>query len=271
MKAAVFGWPIEHSLSPALHHFWLNVYKIDGLYLKMAVAPDDLKLALKQLAVDQFRGVNLTVPHKETALSLVDRLDPLAERVGAINTVVVQKDGSLFGLNTDVFGFTQNLLLNGFRFGEGPTTILGAGGAARAAIVALKMQPGRQPIRLVNRTLDRAKQVADQLGEDVIPFAWGDEAAFADSTLLVNATTIGLKGSVFPTLPLHKLSPKATVMDMVYTPPMTGLLRIAKHEGFSTVDGLGMLLHQARPAFEAFFGCDPIVTEELRQTIVGAL
>lgn len=274
-RAAVIGWPIEHSLSPRLHQYWLNLYGIKGNYEKIAVAPPDLAATLANLAANSYRGVNLTVPHKEPALKLVDNIEPLARRVGAINTVVVQDDGSLLGRNTDVFGFTENLRSHGFVMNNGCAVIVGAGGAARAALVAL-LGMGARDIRIINRTLDRAtalvREFAHELGGDPITsYAWDDDRALAGADLLVNATSLGLKGQPPLTLSLDHLPLDATVTDMVYAPLKTDLLIRAANRGHAVIDGLGMLLHQARPAFQAFFGRDPEVTPELRAHVLSAL
>jgi shikimate dehydrogenase len=263
LKAAVMGWPIEHSLSPKLHQFWLKRYKIEGHYSALAVAPEDLETSLKALFHMGFSGVNLTVPHKETGLLWVDRRDEIAKRVGAINMVVVQKDGTLYGQNSDVFGFRENLASTGKDLKNKPVTLLGAGGAARAAIVAL-MDLGVARIRVMNRTVERAEQLAKDFGSVIAPHGWGDQKAFDQTALLVNATSLGLKGQPKLTLDLKALPKTALVHDMVYAPLMTDLLSEAKARGNPILDGLGMLLHQARPAFKAFFGVDAEVDDQLR-------
>jgi len=262
------GWPIGHSRSPRLHGYWLKKYGIEGKYEALAIEPDKLQWALRELPDQGFRGVNLTIPHKEAAMTMVDRLGPMAKRIGAVNTVVVDKDGKLEGRNTDAYGFTQNLLAHGARVRGKPVTVLGAGGAGRAVIVALQ-DMGVETIRLLNRTQERAEQLRHALGGaiDVMPWDQG-AASVKNSALLVNTTSLGMQGQppldfAFDNLPLD-----SAVADLVYAPLTTDLLRRAHQRGHTTIDGLGMLLHQARPAFQAFFGRDPEVTEHLRSYVL---
>lgn len=268
LKAGVMGWPIEHSLSPKLHFYWLQKYNIQGSYLPIAVAPEQLGVVLKTLYLQGYSGVNLTVPHKEAALQIVDHVDHNALRIGAVNTVVVREDGTLEGRNTDAYGFTQNLLSAGYKSNGKPAVILGAGGAARAAIVAL-LDMGVASIRILNRTLDKAEVLVEEFGSELSVHALNDKAALKDVSLLVNATSLGLKGQPPLVIDLQHLPKDALVTDMVYAPLMTDLLKQAEARGNKIVDGLGMLLHQARPAFEAFFGVDPDVTPELRRYVLG--
>jgi shikimate dehydrogenase len=268
LHAGVMGWPVEHSLSPKLHGYWLKKYGIEGDYRVLPVQPENLSQELKGLAGKGFRGVNLTVPHKEAALECVDDIEPLAKRIGAINTVVVRTDGSLFGRNTDAYGFTQNLLATGFKVSSRSATLLGAGGAARAGLAAL-LDMGFDDIRIVNRTRPKADVLAAEFAPDKIKsFAWHDPCALEGSGLLVNSTSLGLKGQPPLEFALDSLPTEAWVTDMVYVPLQTDLLKEAEARGHRTVDGLGMLLHQARPAFQAFFGKDPEVTLELRAYVL---
>ena len=267
LTAGVLGYPVEHTLSPRLHSYWLKLYGIDGTYEKIATKPEELVATLRNLAAKGYRGVNLTVPHKEAALKLVDEIDPLAESVGAINTIIMRDDGGLLGCNTDVFGFSENLRMAGLSVKNKPVTLLGAGGAARAAIVAL-MDMGASDIRIMNRTPDRAEILRNEFGKTISVYAWGDTKALKESALLANATSLGLKGQPPLELALDDLPKTAWVTDMVYAPLITPLLERAAARGYKTVDGLGMLLHQARPAFQAFFGRDPQVTAELRAYVL---
>ena len=273
LRAGVIGWPVEHSLSPRLHGFWLDQYGIDGSYEPLAVAPDDFAGALRGLAETGFAGANVTVPHKEAAFRGVDRLSPGAERIGAVNTVVVEADGSLTGSNTDGFGFIENLKAGdpAWRAEAGPAAVLGAGGAARAVVAAL-LDAGVPEIRLVNRTLARAEALAADLGGPVAPHPWtaGDDA-LAGATLLVNTTTLGMTGQAPLEIGLSTLAIGATVNDIVYVPLRTELLARAEAQGCRTVDGIGMLLHQARPGFEAWFGVAPEVTPALRRHVLAGL
>ena len=264
------GWPVGHSLSPRLHGYWLKRYGIDGDYEALPVEPETLSAALKALAKRNFQGVNLTVPHKEAAMEIVDEIEPLARRIGAINTVIVRADGTLYGRNTDAYGFAQNLLAAGFKPGK-TATLLGAGGAARAGIAAL-LDMGFTDIRIVNRTREKAEKLAAEFApEKIRAFDWNDSKALEDTELLANATSLGLKGQPPLELVLSALPREAWVTDMVYAPLQTDLLKRAAAQGCKTVDGLGMLLHQARPAFAEFFGTDPEVTPELRTYVMEGL
>ncbi len=272
LRAGVMGWPVRHSLSPRLHGYWLKAYGIDGRYEALEVHPEALPDALKTLTEGGFRGVNLTVPHKEHALKVVQERDPLAARIGAVNTVIVQDDGTLKGLNTDVYGFSQNLRAAGFDLAlPSGVTVIGAGGAARAVLAAL-IGMGFRDIRLSNRTRGRAETLARDFSlPDNAVYGWKEAAALEGSGLLVNATSLGLEGQPPLDLDLGPLPRDAWVTDLVYRPLMTDLLVKAERRGNRVVDGLGMLLHQARPAFAAFFGVDPQVTDELRRHVLEGL
>jgi shikimate dehydrogenase len=270
--AGVMGWPVGHSLSPRLHGHWLRRHGIDGAYLPLAVPPDRLPQALRALPALGFRGCNLTNPHKEAALALVDRATPLATRIGAINTVVVEPDGTLSGDNTDGFGFLENLTASapGWRAEAGPAVLLGAGGAARALAVTL-LDAGAPEVRLLNRTPDRAQSLVAELEGPVVAVPWTERAtALAAAALLVNTTSLGMAGQPPLVLALDALPRAALVTDVVYTPLITPLLAVARARGNPVVDGLGMLLHQARPGFRAWFGPDPEVDEELRHVVLAA-
>ncbi len=268
--AGVVGWPIAHSLSPRLHGLWLNHYRIDGAYVPLAVRPEHLAEVLAALPKLGFRGVNITVPHKEKALALVHEAEPSARRIGAVNTIVVDPHGRLIGGNTDAFGFVQNMgeLVPDWRASSGPAVVLGAGGAARAIVVAL-LEEGAPEVRLVNRTLGRAVSLAE-LGGPVSPWPWTERAeALAGAALLVNATTLGMRGQPPLDLDLARLPAGAVVCDIVYAPMLTPLLAEANGRGNPTVSGIGMLLHQARPGFAAWFGRMPEVLPDLRGRLLG--
>jgi shikimate dehydrogenase len=268
--AGVMGWPVKHTRSPQLHGFWLEKYGIDGAYVPLAVARNDLPAALRSLHVLGFVGVNLTVPHKEPALVVVDHLDPLARRVGAVNTVVVRSDGSLEGSNTDVFGFVENIRDGAPGWSPtAPAVVIGAGGAARAVIVAL-LDAGVRTVRIVNRTRDRAARLAEEFGATA--YDWDNRSkALEGAGLLVNTTTQGMAGQPALDIDLAALPKSAVVNDIVYVPLETPLLAEARRRGNPVVDGLGMLLHQARPGFRAWFGVDPAVTPELRAHVAKGL
>ena len=267
--AGVMGWPISHSLSPKLHCYWIEQHDIDGTYVPLPVPPDDLAQALRALPLMGFCGVNVTIPHKVSALSICDTVDEQAERVGAVNTVIVDADGRLHGSNTDVFGFFENLRQNsGWRTDNGPVVLVGAGGAARAIAVAL-LEAGAKEIRIVNRTKSRAIELAKIFGGQILPIPWEERVnSLEGASLLINATNLGMQGQAPLDLPLDRLSAKAIVNDIVYSPLETNLLKAARARGNHVVDGLGMLLHQAQPGFEAWYGIRPKVTKKLRKFIM---
>jgi shikimate dehydrogenase len=274
--AGIMGWPVTHSRSPALHNFWIDEHGIDGAYLPLAVRPEHLEQALRALPALGFRGCNLTLPHKQAALTIVDRVDPLARRIGAINTMVVAADGSLEGSNTDVFGFRENLRERApdWKASAGPAIVLGAGGAARAIVAAL-IEARAEEIRLVNRTLARAERLAADLASSTTRITihpWSErDTVQRDAGLLVNTTSLGMSGEAELDTDLALLPQRAVVIDIVYVPLETALLTAAKQRGNPTVDGLGMLLHQGRPGFEAWFGSPVQATRELRAAVLTTL
>jgi shikimate dehydrogenase len=269
--AGVFGWPVDHSRSPRLHGYWLRQYGIDGAYIPFATHPSRLEQGIRALPALGFRGANVTLPHKERALGFVDEATPLARRIGAVNTLVVREDGSTLGDNSDGFGFITNLqqVQPAWRGGAGPAVVLGAGGAARAIVVSL-IDAGVPEIRLVNRTTRRAEEIAEAVGGPVTVLPWEARAgALADAALLANSTNLGQAGQAPLEIDLANLPVNAVVYDIVYVPLMTELLKAAQARGNRIVDGIGMLLHQARPGFKAWFGPDPQVTPELRAFVLG--
>ena len=271
--AGVMGWPVEHSLSPWLHGFWLKLYGIDGAYVPLAVRPENLEKALRALPAFGFAGVNLTVPHKEAAMKFVDFCDDTAKRIGAINTVLVQSDGSIKGFNSDGYGFLQSVYEGApdWQPADGPVVLVGAGGAARAICVALQ-ENGVPEIRIVNRTAERATVLAEEFGAPVMSLPWEERAAALEGvSMLVNTTILGMHGQPSLDLDLQLLPRLAVVADIVYAPLKTALLRDAEARQNKTVDGLGMLLHQARPGFAAWFGGEPEVTPALRARVLNQL
>ena len=273
IQAGVIGWPVSHSLSPRLHEFWLKELGIDGTYHAFAVAPDDLEDSLRSLPERGFAGVNLTVPHKEAASSIVDTMDSAAMRIGAVNTVVVGADGSLAGGNTDGYGFIENLKSGapGWTPDNSTAVVLGAGGAARAIVAAL-LDGGVKELRLVNRTQSRAESLKDDIGGAIVVVPWSDRTkALEGAGLLVNTTTLGMTGEEPLEIHLSPLPADAIVTDIVYAPLITPLLKDAAGRGNPTVDGLGMLLHQARPGFHQWFGAEPAVTDALREHVLEGL
>ena len=268
--AGVMGWPVGHSLSPRLHGYWLEKHGVDGVLVPLPVRPEHFAEALRALPKLGFAGASITVPHKEAALELVDEAEPLARRTGAVNTSVVRPDGKLVGRNTDVPGFLAALQGGApeWRVDASAAAVLGAGGAARAVVVAL-MEAGIAEIRVVNRTHERAAALANAFGASVRAVPWDKRAeALANAALFVNATTLGMKGAPALDLDLAPLPARAVVMDIVYTPLETPLLARARKRGLVAVDGLGMLLHQARPAFAAWFGVQPEITAEMRAYVL---
>lgn len=271
--AGVIGWPIAHSLSPRLHGYWLRRHQIDGAYVPLAVRPEHIAEAIAALPKLGFAGANVTVPHKEAALAAADRVTPEARRIGAVNTLVVDADGRIEGRNTDAFGFVENLKASvaGWSFADATAVVLGAGGAARAVVDAL-LEGGAAEVRLVNRSRERAAALAAAYAHRPLVYPWAErEAALAGASLLVNTTTLGMTGHPPLPLALDALPADAVVCDIVYVPLRTPLLLAAAARGLRTVDGLGMLLHQARAGFAAWFGIEPAVTAELRAFVLAGL
>ncbi|MCC6378917.1 MAG: shikimate dehydrogenase [Burkholderiales bacterium] len=267
--AGILGWPVAHSRSPVLHNYWLAEHGLPGSYVLLPAPPERLPAAVAGLAALGFRGCNVTTPHKQAVMPLVDRIDPMAARIGAVNTIVVESDGSLRGFNTDGNGFVQGLRDEkpGWRADEGPVAIFGAGGAARSILAAM-IAEGAREIRLVNRTHERAQKLAADLGGPVTVVRWEERAdSLAGVATLVNATTQGSAGKPALDLSLDALPREAIVGDAIYVPPETPLLATARARGNRTMNGLGMLLNQARPAFEAWFGVMPSITPGLKRAI----
>ncbi len=270
--AGVMGWPVSHSKSPRLHGYWLAKYGIDGSYMPLPVEPENFQSALISLRNLGFSGVNVTIPQKEMAMPECDELSDRARRIGAVNTVTFAKDGRLLGDNTDGFGFIENLRQEApdIDFTSGPAVVLGAGGASRAILVAL-LDEGSPEIRIANRTRARAEDLVREFNDPrltVIDWPVSPDA-LSDVSLLVNTTSLGMVGQPMLDIDLDGLPTSALVTDIVYAPLITGLLQQAKDRGNPIVDGLGMLLHQARPGFHRWFGIDPEVTQELRDFVLS--
>jgi shikimate dehydrogenase len=267
--AGVMGWPVAHSRSPVMHNHWIAKYGLKGSYVQLPVKPENLEDAIRGLKALGFAGCNVTVPHKVRAMELMDELHPVARRMQAINTIVVREDGSLYGMNNDGAGYVQSLrdADPSWRGDTGPVLLLGAGGAARAIVVAL-LDEGAPEIRICNRTREKAQALADEFGPKVKVLDWAErEDAQAGVSLLVNSTTQGMHGQTPLELRLDALPAQALVSDAIYIPLETPLLAAARARGHRTVNGLGMLLNQARPAFKAWFGVMPEITPELRAAI----
>jgi len=271
-RAAVIGWPIAHSLSPAIHGYWLSRYGLAGRYEKLAVKPGDLAATLANLKGLGYVGANITIPHKTAALEAVDRVTDPARRIGAVNTLYYE-DERLVGDNSDAAGFIENLTRHATTWvpGAGPAAVLGAGGAARAVVVAL-LDAGVPGLLLLNRTRGRAEELAAVFGSKVTVGDWERrDAALEGMALLVNTTALGMAGQPPLDLDLRALPLSAVVNDIVYRPLETELLAAARVRGNPAVDGLGMLLYQARLGFERWFGRLPEVTEELRSEVLKAM
>lgn len=270
--AGVMGWPVAHSRSPILHNHWIAEHGLRGAYVLLPVEPEKIEQALRALPVLGFAGCNLTIPHKVAAMSIVDHLEPLAQRIGAANTIVVGTDGSLTGRNTDAFGFIQSLrdAHPAWRADTGPACVIGAGGAARAVIAGL-LAEGATEIRLSNRSDGKAMDMAQEFGSSVKAVPWAERhAALEGAALLVNTTNQGMHGQAALELRLDALPVTALVSDIVYVPLETPLLVAAQARGNPTVNGLGMLLNQARPAFEAWFGPLPAISPALMGKVLAS-
>ena len=269
--AGVIGSPIAHSKSPRLHGYWLRRYMLPGHYVPMDISHDDLAEALRLLPRIGFVGLNVTIPHKETVIGLADNVSDRASLIGAANTLIFQKDGKILADNTDGIGFLKNLeqAVPGWRADAGPVTVLGAGGAARAVLTAL-LQAGAQEIRLCNRTRARSEALRAEFGQKIVVHDWVQAGnAIEGAKTLVNTTSLGMDGKQEFRVPLDALSPDMVVSDLVYAPLDTTLLKSARAAGCACVDGLGMLLHQAAPGFERWFGVKPEVDDATRAAVLG--
>jgi shikimate dehydrogenase len=270
--AGVIGHPIAHSRSPALHGFWLKRYGLKGHYIPMDVAPADLQEAIALLPKLGFVGLNVTIPHKEAVLKLADVITDRAALIGAANTLIFRKDGRIHADNTDGSGFIANLRQKAPHWepAAGPAAVFGAGGAARAVIAAL-IEVGVPEIRLANRTRPRADALRADFGAKVTVYEWVQAANMLEgATTVINTTSLGMAGKAEFRVPLDALEPGAVVNDLVYNPLKTSFLAEAEARGATIVDGLGMLLHQAAPGFERWFGTRPEVDEETRHAVLSA-
>jgi shikimate dehydrogenase len=273
LLAAVMGWPIAQTRSPMLHNYWFEKHGLAGSYVPLAVPPERLGAALRALPALNFSGCNLTIPLKQDAMQIVDENDITAKKIGAISCVVVRRDGSLGGFNNDWFGFVHNILelVPDWRADAGPVAVMGAGGGARAVVYGL-MERGAREIRLCNRTHARAQALAQDFGGPITVLPWEQRHdAIEGVAMLVNATSQGMIGQAPLDLRLDKLSRDALVNDIIYIPRETPLIAAARSRGNRTVTGLGMLLHQGIPAWKAWFGIEPKVTQELRARIEATL
>ncbi len=269
LLAGVMGWPVMHSRSPMLHNYWFRQHGLAGTYVPLAIRPEGLASGLRALHPLGFAGCNLTIPHKQQAMTIVDSVDALAKAIGAISCVVVGADGSLAGTNNDCYGFIHNLRQSqpGWRADAGPIAVIGAGGGSRAVCYGLAQQ-GAKEIRLINRTFARAKSMADAFGGPIRALPWEERHdAIEGTAMVVNTTSCGMVGQPALDIRLDRLPKTALAADIIYIPLETPFLAAARRRGNPTVNGLGMLLHQGRPAWKAWFGIEPEVTVELRAMV----
>lgn len=265
--AGVMGWPVMHSRSPLMHNYWLEQQGMAGCYVPLAIEPGRLEAALRALHPLNFSGCNVTIPHKQEAMRIVDEVDDVARLIGAVSCVAVRPDGSLFGTNNDWRGFLGNLKDNfpDWRADTGPVTVIGGGGGSRAICHAL-IHSGAKEIRLVNRTFEKAEAIAAAFGPPIRPLRWEDRHdSLAQAALVVNTTSQGMVGMPPLDLRLDLLPSGALVADIIYTPLESPLLSAARARGNPTLNGLGMLLHQGVPAWRLWFGVEPKVTQELKE------
>lgn len=268
--AGVIGHPIAHSKSPRLHGHWLKKYNLPGFYIPMDVAPEDLETVLRTLPKAGFVGANITVPHKEAALEIADLSSDRATLIGAANTLIFREDGKIHADNTDGYGFIENLRQGAPDWDPtaGPAVVLGAGGAARAILASL-LSAGVPEILLTNRTRLRAEALQHDFGKRIRVVDWVQAGNVLDeAALVVNTTALGMTGKPELRIPLDGLQPDTVVTDIVYSPLKTRLLQVAEEVGCRTVDGLGMLIYQAVPGFERWFGQRPEVDEDIRKVIL---
>ena len=271
-QAGVVGWPIMHSKSPVLHGHWLKRYDLPGEYLPIALSPEGFADGLRKLVKKGFKGVNVTIPYKETALKLADTITDRAALIGAANTLHFHADGTIGADNTDGYGFIQNLRQNAPDWDPktGPALVLGAGGAARAIVWAL-LNEGAPIVRIANRTRIRAENLANHFGAKVEVVEWNSASDAMDgAATIVNTTSLGMEGQPELRISFDAAPINCLVTDIVYAPLITPFLEKANARGLKTVDGLGMLLHQAVPGFESWFGQTPEVDEDLRQAVLSA-
>jgi shikimate dehydrogenase len=271
LLAGVTGWPIAHSRSPRLHGHWLRRYRIDGYYIPVGLAPEDFAAGVRAAQALGFRGLNVTIPHKEAALALATDPTPLAQAIGAANTLTFLPGGGVHADNTDGYGFIANLRQHAscWRAAAGPALVLGAGGSARAVVAAL-LAEGAPEVRLASRTRARAESLRLHFGPRLVTVDWADApAAAADAATIVNATPVGMADSGDLPLPLDGAAPAALVTDLVYGGEPTPFVAEARRLGLAAVDGLGMLLHQGVPGFERWFGVSPEVDDDLRAAVLA--
>lgn len=269
--AAVLGHPINHSKSPKLHNYWLSLFDIDGHYIPLDIDPRNFENSIRALSGLGFVGANVTIPYKEKVLKIADKISDRAAIIGAANTLTFLQDGSIYADNTDGYGFLQNIKCkyNDWSAGEGTSVVFGAGGASRAILGAL-IEDGANEVILANRTRSRADQLRSDFGAKIKVVDWMKVQNYlSDASTVINATSLGMEGKAELPIPLQGLKKNTLVTDIVYTPLNTPLLENAAKRGCRTVDGLGMLIHQAIPGFERWFGVKPDVSEKLRELLIS--
>ena len=269
--AAVLGHPINHSKSPKLHNYWLSLFNIDGHYIPLDIDPRNFENSIRALSGLGFVGANVTIPYKEKVLKIADKISDRAAIIGAANTLTFLQDGSIYADNTDGYGFLQNIKCkyNDWTAGEGTSVVFGAGGASRAILGAL-IEDGANEVILANRTRSRADQLRSDFGAKIKVVDWMKVQNYlSDASTVINATSLGMEGKAELPIPLQGLKKNTLVTDIVYTPLNTPLLENAAKRGCRTVDGLGMLIHQAIPGFERWFGVKPDVSEKLRELLIS--
>jgi len=269
LLAGVMGWPVMHSRSPMFHNYWFKQHGLAGTYVPLAIPPERLAGALRGLHPLGFSGCNVTIPHKQETMKIIDHVDDLARAIGAVSCVTVRADGSLSGTNNDCYGFIQSVKAEhpGWRADAGPIVVIGAGGGSRAVCYGLARE-GAKEIRLVNRTLRRAQEVAHAFGGPIQALPWETRHDALDgAAMVVNTTSMGMVGQPPLDISLDRLPKNALAADIVYIPLETPFLAAARKRGNRTMNGLGMLLNQGRPAWKAWFGIEPEVTPELRAMV----
>lgn len=269
--AAVLGHPINHSKSPKLHNYWLSLFNIGGYYIPLDIDPRNFENSIRALIDLGFVGANVTIPYKEKVLKIADKISDRAAIIGAANTLTFLQDGRIYADNTDGYGFLQNIKCkyNNWSAGEGTSVVFGAGGASRAILGAL-IEDGANEVILANRTRSRADQLRSDFGAKIKVVDWTKVQNYlSDASTVINATSLGMDGKEELPISLQGLRKNTLVTDIVYTPLNTPLLENAAKRGCRTVDGLGMLIHQAIPGFERWFGVKPDVSENLRELLIS--
>ena len=268
--AAVLGNPISHSKSPRMHNYWLKKNKLNGYYIPIKVELEDFEQTIRALVNMGFSGVNVTIPHKLSALKIADESSSIAQYIGAANTLTFTQENKIYADNTDAYGFINNIKCKypDWNPKKGTSVVLGAGGASRAVIAAL-LSEGSKEIIVLNRTIEKAEALKEDYDNKITVESWKNiNEVAASSTNIINTTSLGMNNESLIAIKPNAIPETALVSDLVYTPLETNFLKMAKNRGSRTVDGLGMLIHQGVPGFEAWFGQKPLVTEELRKILI---